>query len=69
MVGVVYDSFIFKSESETGHNMQEYIEEGKVHTVAHGLSTLEDQATLIPERLAELEGMTDAVTSSPGIKK
>ena len=68
MVGVVYDSLVFKSESEIGHNVQEYIEEGEVHIVAHGSSTLEDQATLIPERLAELEVMTDVVTSSSGIQ-
>ncbi len=45
--------------------MQEVIEE--VHIVVHGSSSLEDQATLIPERLVELGGLTDDVTSSSGI--
>ena len=42
--------------------------EGEVHIVGHGSSSLEDQATLIPECLAELEDLTDDVTSSSGIK-
>ena len=67
MVGVVYDSIVFKTESEVGQNVQELIE-GEIHIVAHGSSSLQDQATLIPERLAELEGLTDDVTSSSGIK-
>lgn len=65
MVGVVYDSIVFKTEDEIGQNVQEFIE---VYIVAHGSSSLEDQATLIPERLEELEGLTDDVTSSSGIK-
>ena len=68
MVGVVYDSLVFKTESEIGHNVQEFIEEGEVHIVAHGSSSLEEQAILIPERLLELEGLTDAITSSSGIQ-
>ena len=68
MVGVVYDSIVFKTEDEVGQNVQEFIEEGEVHIVAHGSSSLEDQATLIPERLAELECLTNDVTSSSGIK-
>ena len=46
--------------------MQEVIEE--VHIFGHGSSSLEDQATLIPECLVELGGLTDDVTSSSGIK-
>ena len=68
MVGVVYDSIVFKTDGEVGQQVQEFIEEGEIHIVAHGSSSLEDQATLIPERLAELEGLTDDVTSSSGIK-
>ena len=44
MVGVVYDTLVFKTESEVGRNVQEYIEEGESHIVA-----LEDQIALIPE--------------------
>ena len=68
MVGVVYDSIVIKTEDEIRQNAQEFIEEGEVHIVAHGSSSLEDQATSIPECLAELEGLTDDVTSSSGIK-
>ena len=68
MVGVVYDSIVFKTDVEVGQQGQEFIEEGEIHIVAHGSSSLEHQATLIPERLAELEGLTDDVTSSSGIK-
>ena len=68
MVGVVYDSIVFKTENEIGQNVQEFVEEGEVHIVGHGSSSLEDQATLIPECLAELEDLTDDVTSSSGIK-
>ena len=68
MVGVVYDSLVFKSESEIGQSVQEYIEEGEIHMVALGSSTLADQVTLIPERLAELDSLTDEITSSSGIK-
>ena len=63
MVGVVYDPIVFKTESEVSQSVQEFVEEGKIHMVAHGSSTLADQATLIPERLAELDGLTDEVTS------
>ena len=46
--------------------MQEFVEE--VHIVGDGSFFLDNQATLIPERLAELEGLTDDVTSNSGIK-
>ena len=36
--------------------------------LAHSSSTLEDEAILIPERLAELNGLTDKIISSSGIK-
>ena len=34
MVEVVYDSVAFKTESEIGHNVQEFTE-GEVHIVLH----------------------------------
>ena len=49
MFGVVYDSLVFKTESEVRRNVQEYIEEGEIHIVALGSSALEDQVALIPE--------------------
>ena len=51
MIGVVYDPIVF--ESEVGRSVQEFVEEGEIHMVVHGSSTLADQATLIPERLAQ----------------
>ena len=68
MVGVVYDPIVFKTESEVGRSVQEFVEEGEIHMVAHGSSTLADQATLIPDRLAELDGLADEVTSKSGVK-
>ena len=68
MVGVVYDSLVFKTESEVGRSVQEYIEEGEIHIVALGSSSHPDQATLIPEHLAELEGLTVEITSSSGVQ-
>ena len=68
MVGVVYDSLVFKTENEMKQGVQEYVEEGAIHMLAHCSALLEDEATLIPERLAELDGLTDEVTSSSGIK-
>ena len=47
MVGVVYDTLVFKTETEVGHSVQEYIEEGAIHMLAHCSSTL-DEAVLIP---------------------
>ena len=68
MVGVVYDSIVSKIEDDISQNVQEFIEEGEVHIVGDGSSSPEDQATLIPEHLAELEGLTDDITSSLGFK-
>ena len=68
MVGVVYDSLVFKTESKVGRNVQEYIEEGEIPIVSHGSSALEDQVALISEWLAELEGLTHEITSKSGIK-
>ena len=51
MVGVVYDSLVFKTENEVKQNVQECIEEGAIHMLAHCSAMLEDEATLIPERL------------------
>ena len=40
MIGVVYDPIVFKTESEAGQSVQEFVEEGETHMVAHGSSTL-----------------------------
>ena len=66
MVGVVYDSLVFKTESEVGRSVQEYIEEGERDP--HCSSSHPNQATLIPEHLAELEGLTVEITTSSGIQ-
>ena len=47
--------------------MQEFIEEGEIHFIAHGSSSLADQACIIPERLAELEGLTEPLFTSGGV--
>ena len=49
MVGVLYDSIVFFSKSES-QGIQEYVEEGEIHIVPHG------QVSSIPDRLAELMG-------------
>ena len=67
MVGVLYDPIVFFSESESP-SIQEYVEEGEIHIVAHGSSSLSDQAYIIPERLAELDGLCEAVTTKNGIR-
>ena len=48
--------------------MQEFIEEGEIHFIAHGSSSLVDQACIIPERLAELEGLNEPVFTSEGVR-
>ena len=53
MVGVVYDSLVFKTEDEISQKVQEFIKEGEVRIVAHGSSSLKDHTILISERLAE----------------
>ena len=44
--------------------MQEFIEEGEIHFIAHGSSSLADQACIMPERLAELEGLNEPLFTS-----
>ena len=40
MVGVVYDSNVFKVENEIGQNVQELVQKEEVHIVGHGSSSL-----------------------------
>ena len=40
---------VFKTESEVSQSVQEFVEEGEIHMVVHGSSTLADQATLNPK--------------------
>ena len=35
------------------------VEEGEIHIVAHGSSSLSDQACIIPERFAELDRLCE----------
>jgi hypothetical protein len=67
MVGVVYNPVLFLSESESP-GVQEFVEEGEIHFIAHGSSSLADQACVIPERLAELDGLDEPLTADSGIK-
>ena len=66
MVGVVYNPVLFLSESESP-GVQKFIEEGEIHFIAHGSSSLADQACIIPERLAELEGLDEPLFTSGGV--
>jgi hypothetical protein len=66
MVGVVYDPVLFFTESES-QGVQEFVEEGEIHFIAHGSSSLADQACIIPERLAELEGLDEPLCTSEGV--
>ena len=65
MVGVVYNPVLFLSESESP-GVQEFIEKGEIHFIAHG-SSLADQACIIPEKLAELEGLNKPLFTSGGV--
>ena len=67
MVGVVYNPVLFLSESESP-GVQEFIEEGEIHFIAHGSSSLADQACIIPKRLAELEGLDEPLFTSGGVR-
>ena len=58
---------IFLSESESP-GVQEFIEEGEIHFIAHRSSSLADQACIIPKRLAELEGLNEPLFTSGGVR-
>ena len=47
--------------------MQEFIEEGEIHFITHGSSSLADQACIIPEKLAEPEGLNEPLFTSGGV--
>ena len=49
---------VFKTESEVSQSVQEFVEEGEIHMVVRGSSTLADQATLNPKWLAELDSLS-----------
>ena len=58
MIGIMYDPIVFLSESKSP-GIQEFVEEGEIHFVAHGTSSLSDQLAIVPERVAELEGLSE----------
>ena len=47
--------------------IQEFVE-GEIHFDAHGTSFLSDQLAVVPERVAELEGLTEPVRKENGIQ-
>lgn len=56
MVGITYDPMVFFTDSEhhcaiDKLSVQEFVEQGEIHFVAHCSSTSADQAGLIPDRL------------------
>ena len=48
MIGIMYDPIVFLSESESP-GIQEFVEEGEIHFVEHGTSSLSDQLAIVPE--------------------
>ena len=67
MIGIMYDPIVFLSESESP-SIQEFVEEGEIHFVVHGTSSLSDQLAIVPERVAELEGLSEPVRTENGIQ-
>ena len=67
MIGIMYDPIVFLSESES-LGIQEFVEEGEIHFVAHGTSSLSDQLAIVPERVAELEGLSEPARTENGIQ-
>ena len=63
----MYDPIAFLSESESP-GIQEFVEEGEIHFVVHGTSSLSDQLAIVPERVAELEGLSEPVRTENGIQ-
>ena len=45
MIGIMHDPIVFLSESESP-GIQEFVEEGEIHFVAHGTSSLRHDNTL-----------------------
>ena len=67
MIGIMYDPIVLLSESESP-GIQEFVEEGEIHFVAHGTSSPSDQLAIVPERVAELEGLSEPVRTENGIQ-
>ena len=67
MIGIMYDQSVFLSESESP-GIREFVEEGEIHFVAHGTSSLSDQLAIVPERVAELDRLTEPVKTENGIQ-
>ena len=72
MVGVTYDPLTFYTDEEVPNSsnhmsLQEFIEHGEIHILAHCSSTSSDQASLIPERVACLESLSVPIITENGI--
>ena len=67
MIGIMYDPIVFLSESESP-GIQEFVEGGEIHFVAHGTSSLSDQLSIVPERVAKLEGLSEPVRTENRIQ-
>ena len=65
IVDVIYNPVLFFTPRSPG--VQEFVKEGEIHFIAHGSSSLADQACIIPERLAELEGLDEPLCTSRGV--
>ena len=67
IIAVMVGAFLSESSESESPGVQEFIEEGEIHFIAHGSSSLADQACIIPERLAELEGLNEPLFTSGGV--
>ena len=67
-VHVIYDSAVFlKEKSGTLLNIQTIVEEPIIHLFVLNSSSIEDQASIIPDRVECLEGLDQPVYTSGGV--
>ena len=71
-VKVFYDTAVFKTESElqgyqSFQNLQSVIEEPEIHLLAMSSSCIEDQASLLQDRLNCIKELATCVCTSKGI--
>ena len=62
-VHTMYDSEVFKDES----TIQSEVEELELYLIAINPSTIEDQASIIPDRVADLHDRKEPILSTAGI--
>ena len=74
VVGAVYNPLVYLTDEEVAGSskstmsVQEMVEQGEVYIMAHCSSSSADQAGLIPERLACLDGLSDPIDLEDGLR-